>query len=68
MLKVLAKVFNVPRDYVNNRSLAFQYAFDFEQAPLHDSGTIGFNDTGPNYHVNVIGFILQGKEQYPGSG
>jgi hypothetical protein len=68
MLKVLAKVLNVPRDYVNNRSLAFQYAFDFEQAPLHDCGTIGFNDTSPDHYVNVVGFILQGKEQYPGSG
>ena len=62
MFKVFAKVLNVPSDDVNSRSLAFHYAFDLEQPPLHDSGAIGFNDTSPDHHVNVVGFIFQSKE------
>ncbi len=59
MFQILAKVLNVTCDHMNNRSLAFQFVFDFEQAPLDDSGAIVFKDTSPDHHVNVVGFILE---------
>lgn len=64
MVKMLAPVFYLAGNDMDDSGVALNNTFYLQQPALDDGCAVLFEYPGPDHHIDIVGLILKGQKQH----